>query len=497
MALLPIVAWFVFERYLQIEAYRPALEKKIADTTGLPVSIGRLDLTLNPLPVIQADTITVGQGDFRLAAERALIEPDMQALLHRDIRLTAVDLFELNAVMPADPAELRSRLREVSAHMAKPKSGKIKIVLDRIRAEQATLFLGTAQKPIFTGDLDLLDVLSPTPSGRIDAAVVAMRDEIRGGGEFSVRRGPGGKGIEAFKGAFSMDGLQLAKVVKNQKTPRVLLEVDGAFSGTDTRNLTVNLSGDIEPAANARQLGESLEGPFLAKAIWDGTTVRLEDVRWKAAGLELAGDVARTEDGAYRLSIPSATVGAYTLNPLFAMMPSKTFRIEAGQEASVGLEDLAVSLTRDKQPGLERGRITLVGINLINAEQKDIARNVKGALVLEDGTVRVEGLKGAGLELTGTVVPDFGAKVAKLDLKGTFALSRESLQPVLNVKSIQEVGGSVKLERIAGTFGSGKGLPKDFVLEGSTEKARLSLKTAGFVDVFNPVSATFTTEGKV
>jgi hypothetical protein len=496
LILLLVVSWVLFNQYLRIDSYRPAFEAKLSDVTGLPVSIGKLGLSLRPLPVIRADTVAIGKDSFRLNADEGIIEPDLQDLLHRDIHITAITLQKLIAVVPADPAELRQRFGDIAKRMGQSKGGKIQFSLDHLHAKGATLFVGTAQQPVFTGDLDFHDVLSPTPSGRIDAAVIALRDRVKASGDFRLTRGPGGKGIQAFKGSFSMEGLDVAKVVEKPKAPRVSIQVDGAFSGTNPQNLTVNLAGNVAAEANAKQLGESLEGPFTAKAIWDGTTVRLEDLRWKAAGLELAGDVTRTDDGAYRISIPQGAIGHYTLNPVFAMLPASTYRLAAAKSASIALENFAASVPREGGPRLEQGRVTLVGIDVLNAKKEPIAKNVKGVLVCKDGKIQVEGLEGAGLNVTGTIEPDYKAKAAKIDLAGTFALSRESLRPLMSVERIPDVGGSVKLKRIAGTFGQGKGLPKDFVLEGSTEDAYITLDAKEFKDVLKPISATFTTQGK-
>lgn len=497
LILLLAVAWFFLEQYVQIETYRPMLEAKIEDAAGLPASIGELDLAFAPLPVIRADGITVGEGNFRLQAERAELWPDLGELLHREVRVTRIDLARLAVVVPSDPAELKQRFRAIAERMSRKRGGRIRFNVDRIQAQRATLYLDEVGTPLFTGDIDVRDVLSPTPAARIDAAVVALRDEVKAGGDIHVQRGPRGKGIESFGGSFSIDGLHLAKVVENVKAPRVVIDVDGRFSGKETRSLSIGLSGKVEPAEDAKALGESLEGPFAAKAVWDGSNLRLENIEWEADGLDIAAaDVVRTEEGLYGISIPAAAVGRLTLDPLFARIPGKSLRLEPGRSAVLKLEGFKAGFAPKHTPNLQEGRVTLSGISVLNEQGKPLFQDVQGVATLDDNIIRIEELEGGGVGVVGTVTPDFEARRAAIDLSGGVALSRAALAPFIPVERIRDLKGTVKLNRIAGTFGGGGGLPEDFVIEGATEDARLALQTEQFTDVFAPIAATFTTQGK-
>ena len=69
-------AWLALEHWvLQVDRYRPQVVEAIEKATGLPVTIGDLDLVLFPTPHLNAHDFSIGEGDFKAGSQRVTIQP--------------------------------------------------------------------------------------------------------------------------------------------------------------------------------------------------------------------------------------------------------------------------------------------------------------------------------------------------------------------------------------------------------------------------------------
>jgi hypothetical protein len=500
LVLAAALAWVLLREYLQIDTYRPALEAKIEEATGLSASIGDLELVLRPVPAIAASGVTLGEGHFRLRAERVDLFPHLDDLLQRRIHVQRVDLTKLTVVLPKRSGELRDRFRALLEHFRnRDKSGSsIRFDFDRIQGNRAAIYLGDDREPLFVGDIDVLDVLSRTPSIEIGAAMVTLRDRVDADGRIRIVRRPKDQGgIESIRGDFNLEGLDLARLVRDEKAPKVAIGLEGRFSGPDTRSVEITLEGEVEPRPEAGQLGQSLEGPFTGRAEWDGSVFRFNDIRWEAAGLDVQGEVAVTPEGGFAVSIPEAVVGAQTLNPVFGWETSKSIAIHAHPDARVEARDVRVKSGPDRSVQLESGSVVFRGIDILREEGREIVKGLGGRATLAGDVLQLEELTAAGVRASGTVKPDLKARTATVDMTGTLELNKAMLARFIAMERLGEVGGEVTLKRVAGTFGAGKGVPEDFDLEGSIENGRVVLQLKELQDTLAGIHGTFATDNKM
>ena len=109
-----LAAWKVAERYIDVNRYRPRLEAEIKAITGLPASIGNLNLDILPAPCLEATAVSVGKGDFQAYAPRVVARASIRELLHRRLCITSIESPNVAITVPADNEVLLKKIRDLA-----------------------------------------------------------------------------------------------------------------------------------------------------------------------------------------------------------------------------------------------------------------------------------------------------------------------------------------------------------------------------------------------
>lgn len=494
-------AWFLLERYLHVDRYRPMLEAQIQEATGLPTSIGELSIVLRPLPAIFVDRIAIGEGDFAIRAKRTVIHVDVGRLMNRSFHATGVDLAELTAVAPSQWSTFRERVDALTERLAGRGGGTLRFGIDFIQARQCALYFDDATAPVFSGDLEFHDVLSLTPSGSLVGAVVTTNDTIDAEGNLRLVRGPEGRGIDAFKGSFDIEGLRLADVVNKSQLPRVALEIDGTLSGEAPRVVEIALTGQVQPLRSARSQTEAPQGRFSANASWDGTTFKIDDARWDEDGVRVDVEATRSESGVVSVSVPRAILGAATLRPFLAALDRASFSIKPGANGQLAIRDLLMAYSDDGGIDVQEGSVEFRGID-IDTERtgavKGLLHQLSGRGRLVGPTIQVDEILGQGFKVSGTVTPDYAARQASVNLKGDLNVNVERLGLLFPVTLFREARGEAVIDTLTGTFGMGiEGVPADLVVKGNVKNGALGIATSSFQDDLRNLEGSFSVEAGI
>ena len=190
------VLWQGFRQYLQVEGYAPLLAAALTDLTGLPASVGTLDLTLFPTPQLTARALVLGEGDFRLEAAMIGVHVRLGGLLHRELDITAINAAPVVVHLPAADRVLKDRVAAVAeragggtpgksespatAPTAAP-DGKTRVAGFVLSIRQVTLgdlSIYRGESAPLTGRVELRDLLTPKMTVNASASAPAISKDM-------------------------------------------------------------------------------------------------------------------------------------------------------------------------------------------------------------------------------------------------------------------------------------------------------------------------------
>lgn len=122
-------------------------------------------------------------------------------------------------------------------------------------------------------------------------------------------------------------------------------------------------------------------------------------------------------------------------------------------------------------------------------------KGVSGSLQYQDGVLAVSEIKGAGLNLKGNVKPDLDTKQARVDLSGEMDLSGGLIRLFLP-EAVTAMTGNLNIEKLAGTFASGGGLPSDLQVNAALNGGGVQINTGTYDESLKNVMARLETDGK-
>lgn len=98
-----------------------------------------------------------------------------------------------------------------------------------------------------------------------------------------------------------------------------------------------------------------------------------------------------------------------------------------------------------------------------------------GDIHMADGVLTIENVRGDGLEVEGTVTPDFNADRYPIDLKGSLDLDSPLLAVFLPRDATRDLKGTLHITQLSATLDPAQGMPTDLTLEGTLEDAEGTL----------------------
>ena len=165
-----LAGWWLFEWVARIDRYRPLAETELERLSGLPVSIGRLDLRLLPVPHVSALRVRLGEGDFEAAADRIGLVPALGALLRGRIELRSIQIAELSLAIPEYGERITEAWRALRERIeaADPQSeadAPLDVRIDRVEASDVTLLRGPGRERVASVEFSLEHLASRNPAG--------------------------------------------------------------------------------------------------------------------------------------------------------------------------------------------------------------------------------------------------------------------------------------------------------------------------------------------
>ncbi|GMV94975.1 MAG: hypothetical protein AMXMBFR82_47530 [Candidatus Hydrogenedentota bacterium] len=492
--------WFMVERYVQPERYRPMLVERIERATGLPVQVGEIDLTLLPVPSAHVRKVSVGDGDFRVVCEDVVVYPRLQSLGRGEFEISEVWLEGVVATLPADLAEARKRIVDFADAVSDRASdtgqerGARRFTVRSISAEEARVYLGTGTDHALECDITIDDVLSGTIAIRGEGYAPYLGGEARFEGDVAVMRtGDPDMGIDV-QGNLALFDVDSTTLVKTRNIPSGAMNVEATFGRTGARSYYASLSGHAAPYPFDGVDVDALEGEFTAQAFWDSGTVTINDFLWQSDAIALRGDLSVPADGPLAAEIVQIQVDDVGLNSMFAYRPDLPIRLNAAAGGMLAGQDVLFGLTEEKYIRLVQGSARFEKLEVATASGDTAFANVSCNVTFDEGVIHVERVDADGISLTGEVRPDFSTGVTAIDVSGQMDLSRERLLSLVDLPQIAEASGRLDLTRVTATIVPGEGMPADLVVEGSVTNGVLAIETDAWSDRFASLSANFTAQ---
>lgn len=459
--------WMIVERAVDVERYRPLAVAAIERATGLPASIGALDLDLLPTPHLKILDIRVGEDGFQASAPQASASVRVSALAQRRLEVASVRLEGLRITLPEDTAQIGERFREVREHMSSGSGGgtgpKVTVAgvsfavdVGAIRALGAELFLGNATEPAYVFDVEMDNVLSASVPVRVSASPpwLGPDAELTAAIEIEPAAGP------SLKGSVEVHRADLAALTGSSRLAGAQLDVTASVVATDLDRVGAEMTGRVSGGPPA------LAGRFSADAWWDNGSIIVNDIEWQSDAANAKADLTRTPDGLIACEIREASLTGSTVAALAAFPEASRFTLSADDDAVLRLKDVLVGTTEAQSWRFAQGRAEFAGFNLA-VDGNEALRGISGEASVEEGTIRLARFEAAGVSLTGTLKPDLAGRAVAAEFAGRADVTPELLAAFQIPKAVQGIGGVAHIRRVAGTFSFDGGFPEDFVAEGA------------------------------
>jgi len=118
--------------------------------------------------------------------------------------------------------------------------------------------------------------------------------------------------------------------------------------------------------------------------------------------------------------------------------------------------------------------------------------DINGNVSYEAGLIAVSEVRGDGFSIAqATLQPDWEHSEFAVELRGSAQLDHPQWAVLIPSGVVGDLGGSVDVDRLAGTFVPGEGLPGDLVVEGSVREVQASLTTSAFPERLTSGSGRF------
>jgi len=466
------VGWKIVEHLIAVDRYRPLVIDAIGQATGLPVTVGSLDLDIFPLLRVTADEITVGENDFKISISRAQATPRIFGLLQHRIYIASIVLSDLTIKMPQDAAILSDHIEALLAAQSKADSGKpaadaFAVEIDNVYANSARLYVGDSEIPFSVCDVTLRNPLSDTVSLLLSAEAASFGTDMRLNAEITVEPHAG----PAVRGTASIKELDVRTLLRLPWLPETRVALQANIENTEPSRFSAALTGNVDGRAI-----NALDGAFSATAWWDDGAITINDLAWESPGALLKGDVTRAPDGSVACHIREAVAGQEILASLLVRQPVQGFSFKTHKTASAETQDLLIGLTPGEPFRIAKGALSFRGIDMALKKGPVVFSNLAGRATLDEGTIHLQELTGDGVALSGTITPDFATGIVPVDCSGAIELTKPLVALLAPALDIKDIGGTLKCTHISGTFGVGGELfPADMAVESSLDGGSISI----------------------
>ena len=488
-----LLVWQALELALDVDRYRPQAEQELARLTGLPVTIGELDLALRPVPCLSALDVAIGKGDLHATTARLDFFPQLRALLARQVVISRIELAELSVTLPDSAERLERAWSDLREHLADagggaepaPSTRPIQgFALQGVVAEQATLRFGEGALHPFVVTLRATGLADAAMQLALEAEVPSLGAEAEGTLEVPLSDAA----ANGLRGELRVDNLRtdrwfgLPAALHAAWDARVVL--DQPSSG-ETR---LALEGSVKPT-EATALG----GRYTVQARLAGDGSATLEATLDGDGVALRGSGRRLASGASTLRIDSLEARGAALVALLTAAASDPEAVGTTDDAALELRDLEFALPAEAPPVLVSGVLEVHGIEA-RYRGGCVADPLRVAARVADGAVTIEEVRGGAVALSGHLEPEPSWSQPALVLRGTIGISDALLRIAGAPESLHDAAGTVDLQQLRIVFGGSTqpGESTPLILRARLVGGAVRYASEPFSDRFSDVGITVT-----
>ena len=501
-----VVGWQILELLVNVDRYRPVIVDAIVKATGLPATVGRLDIDLVPTPHLSVYAISIGEGDFRVTARDIAVYPEWSSLLRKPYVLERITVTGLIGRMPNDVKTLTDRVQAVVSHAQEGEKtdvsgGMPPVLVRRLVLRDAEVYRGAQESPALRFVVDITEPMSEEATAHISASMKDFGDNARLTAD--LMRVPKSDTADAsaavIKGTLALQQVECPADYLTNRAFGTQLNLNASVVFTDLQHLAATVQGDT----TCSQV-PALTGSFSANTWWREGASIVNDLVWEAPGLRVGVDITRDVNGAVACALHEATADRDALTRLAAALSTEHWGIQIEENASASFKDWLIGMessTSDLR--IAQGQGTIQGIRVTRAdtpETPEVFSGVKLDVSAEENVILVNSLEADGMHLKGKLIPDFKTSALTLDVAGTLALTPRRLGFAGQAETLKELDGTLEVTRLWGTITSGpKGIIPALMAEAALHDAHATIvwPTTGESLTLNKVSGTFSYKQRV
>ncbi len=473
--LFPVLLWLSFEILLRTPWSAQQAEGLLSELLRVPVHIDSLDFDFFPKRKLQVYGVVLGNEKLRLDAPEVVLEANLSALLQRKIHLTGIESVRpITLFVPQSPQEIRNAWQDfpISKPKAatpdkKQKSSRWQASIDTLSLPVITLLRD--EKRYFRGKFTAHDLISDTITLQLFTQLVGVDDDAHMQADLTLNL-PDGQPPQ-LQGRVVAQNMDVEKLLAKPGMPHTRIDLHIDLDGPVPDNLAADIHGEIRTEEK-----ELLNGTLSAKAWFRNGDFLLNDLNLQGAGLNAQIDLSLPTQSPPVLHILDASIQGHALQSLLAALSQKDIQATTTPQACINIQDLLLGTQDKKQLRLVSGDIQFNGIDLALATTAPKHfPNLQGRIHIDENTLHLESLTSQGIELAGTIQPDFITPSVTLDLHGALTLQPQWLTPWIRENSLFQLTGDLILQQCFLTLTPKHPLPQNLQLKTRLDNATLTL----------------------
>ncbi|MCP4639944.1 MAG: AsmA-like C-terminal region-containing protein [bacterium] len=492
----------VAERVLDVDRHRASVIASIERSTGLPATIGRLELAFLPTPRVEVHDVAVGEGDFKALADKVSIYFEPTALFQRTAHVTDVIIKDLEVTFPEAMPETSDRFQAMGRdddeeeaageEEGEPEGGGFTVVLDQIRTKRGRLYLAGREGEALVADVTVTNPITDEIGAAFKGRMPRYGVEALVDGILTIAR-PGVDGTSAsVTGEVRLEDIAADTLVQIPDMPPALLDGVVVVNAPSGSRIELGIDGSATPVAKGPVDLRSLASTFTGHAVVEDGTVSFDQWQWTSDGVALTAEGSWTASDDWAVRVPTLEVSAVGIETLLALNPPGSFSVRVDPDARLEGTDLVVGKTPGGLMAVSDGSARFQGVHLTVTDGSAAFSDIQGSLVAREGVFTLTELTSPGLALRGTLIPNLDDQSVRVDLAGDVKLTRERFAGFVSTDAVSDLGGTIRLDHVRGTFPAPEGgLPTDFSIEGTLQDGRVVVATENWQDRVEPLRIDF------
>lgn len=463
-----LVAGLALNYLVDVERYRPAIVAALHDATGMPVSMGKIRIRILPALGATISDVLIGEDDHRLIIRRVTATLRLSSLTERRIAISSVKLSGVSLSIPKNLSNLGALAERPSKPDAGPASAP-SIDIDALHLRSGEIHEGADGPLLATFDVDAKTLLSENVPVHIAAKLPVWGKEAQCTIEGSVA--PKKTPIVQAHLAFSQVSLSL---LTGRPFGDAVAGIDADAKMTNPADAALVLTGSVSGAPH-----EAMNGTLSASAQWQSGVLTLNRAQWISPGAVLETDLVWHPPHNVECRIVNAHVGRSVLSELAGSWQVPEFRLNANDTAALDAQSLTVRVNDAGETSVPEGSLSLQGIDMLAPNGRPLLENLRIRAGVEDGVVRLNELAAEGLQLTGTLRPNWPARAIGVEGAGVIRLNPAWLTLAPPSFPLVDIDGECKVDSVAATVVIGGPFPQDFTASGSVNQVNAKINLPG------------------